>query len=228
MKTALSPAEKTRLAALKKEIRAGRDQVAAGFRRWCEALAAVKQEDLWREEAETFEAWCRDVVEESRRVVYDAIRAAGEGVCAIAHNLWQARQLFGLDAATAHNVTLLADAEGEQTAAGLKSARQELEGKTPEAQAEIIRQAHQRSQSRSGGRGKGSGGPRQKSRIGAVKGLVRDIQVRLDRCRKEHAGLQDIAEAADKAWGRVHESLEAYRDVVASSTDESESDRKAA
>lgn len=216
----LSTADKKNLSRFEDTIKKGLDKAKGGWIDVATALARIQEGKLHRATHANFEDYCRQKWGISRQRAHQLIQAVGMSTQVDSEK--HARALLGLDPTEAETVLALAGAAGAISTVRIQTARQLLEEETKdlppeekaEKQRELIAEAEQEAERPP------AGPPRRKSRIAGVNGLVKDIEVKLRRCKTLHAGLPDVAGPADKALDEVQSALDIYADIVRSSQEE--------
>lgn len=214
----LSAADKKNLSKFEDQISKGLDRAKGGWIDVATALARIQEGKLHRATHPNFDDYCRQKWGISRQRAHQLIKAVS--LSTAVDSEWQARALLGLDPAEVETALAIAGADGPVTSVKIQTARQLLEQETAglaaeekaEKQRELIAEAEQETERRAP-----LGQPRKKDRVAGINGLVKDIEVKLRKCKTLHAGLSDVATPADKAWDKLQEDLDIYVDICRSS-----------
>lgn len=222
---ALSKEQKAIYRKCKADCKKAAASVIVNFRVLGERLKTIHAGELWGEEYDDFEEFCREELPFGYKRAYQLMRAVS--VSTNVENEAQARALLGLDPAEQEAAVALAEAAGEPTGAGIRSAREQLEEATADQEgdakaatiADLVRQAEEEATAKKPQAVGRSRPPRQKDRKSEV-GKLLDRALHFGRlARKSWQGLDDVAEANDQDWYQAVSLIEGIQERSRNSTE---------
>jgi hypothetical protein len=236
-KKALSTEARQKYKAAKAMCKKCEENLVKNFRVYGEQIKLIYDEELWVEEYESFPEFCQEELPFGWSRAYQLMRAVSVKDCTRVQSEAQARELLGLSDMDQVAVMDLAEAHGDTTREGVRTAREELEAevgdKTGEEReksiAELVNQAEERAAAatpapspskRRGGGGGGARGPRKpKDRKAEVDRLVDRALYFLRLARKSWMGLNDVADENDREWVEATNLLHSIQERSKNSTE---------
>lgn len=226
-RTALSKDERIAYKTAKVTCRKAIEGTKKNFRLLGEQLKVIWEQKLWVEEYESWEDFCSEELPFGWKRAYQLIRAVS--VSTNVETESQARELLGLPHEAQEAVLAIADASGDATGPGIRTARDVLEEETAglegeekeQAIADLIKKAEDEAAKKAPPKNRGGGrGPRKKKDRKASVDKLLDRAMHFGRlARKEWQGLHDVVEENDNDWYEAVRLMEGIQERSRNSTE---------